>query len=189
MVVDRQLGGQLLFLARYTLISVVDDAACEPERRVLSPALLRRASTFVTLTNHCTLRGCIGSIQARLPLILDVARNTVAASRDPRFDPVGPAELDDICIEVSVLERPRPMEFSDYDELISRLEPGSDGVILSWQDHKALLLPQVWERVPQPDRFLDTLCHKGQIPRQVLHSEPPCVTVATFKVDCFSEAG
>lgn len=188
-VIDRQVGEQLLLLSRHALISCVeDDETVEPERKVLSPALLEQASTFVTLTNHCTLRGCIGSTQGRLPLILDVARNTVAAANDPRFDPVTTNELDDIQIEVSVLERPRRMAFVDYDDLVSRLQPGADGVILSWQDHKALLLPQVWERLPQPDRFLDALCRKGRIPRQALYTEPPCVVVATFKVACFSEA-
>lgn len=188
-VIDRQVGEQLLLLSRHALISCVeDDEAVQSERKVLSPALLERASTFVTLTKQCTLRGCIGSTQGRLPLILDVARNTFAAARDPRFDPVTTGELDDIRIEVSVLERPRRMAFVDYDDLVGRLQPGTDGVILSWQEHKALLLPQVWERLPQPEQFLEALCRKGQIPRQALYTEPPCVVVATFKVAYFSEA-
>lgn len=189
-VVDKQVGEQLLLLARHTLISFVqEDEEYEPERKVLSPTLLQPASTFVTLTNHSTLRGCIGSTQGRLPLIIDLARNTIAAARDPRFDAVAEDELDDIAIEVSVLERPRPLEFVDYDDLLNRLTPGADGVILSWQEKKALLLPQVWERVPQPEHFLEALCHKGQIPWQALHEEPPCVIVAKFGVDRFCEAG
>lgn len=188
-MIDRQVGERLLLLARRTLISYVEtEEKYEPERKDLSPDLLKRASSFVTLTNHCTLRGCIGSTQGRLPLIVDVMRNTVAAARDPRFDPVVAQELDDIRIEVSILDRPQRVEFADYNDLVRRLQPGTDGVILSWQEQKALMLPQVWERLSQPDHFLEALCHKAQIPWQTLSATPPCVTVATFEVDYFSEA-
>jgi AMMECR1 domain-containing protein len=51
-----------------------------------SPELHAPGATFVTLTQHGQLRGCIGSLEAWRPLGQDVRENALAAAfRDPRF--------------------------------------------------------------------------------------------------------
>jgi len=83
-----------------------------------------------------------------------------AALEDYRFPPVRPEELDRICIEVSVLSQPQPLEYTTPDELLSRLRPHVDGVILQDGLHRATFLPQVWEKIPDPADFLANLCYK-----------------------------
>jgi AmmeMemoRadiSam system protein A len=181
---------QLLAIARRSLEQFVRYGQ-EPDvdmTSLLAP-LRQPASSFVTLRKRGTLRGCIGSTHAQWPLAYDVARNAMAASRDPRFPPVSPLELFEIRIEISILSPPRPLAYKNHADLLQKLRPDRDGVILAWGEQRALLLPQVWARVPEPERFLEILCHKGRIPPQQLLAEPPRVLVFTFDVVCCAEDG
>ena len=88
-------------------------------------------SSFITLTSHGQLRGCIGSLEAYQSLAEDVRAHAVAAAlKDPRFPPVREDELSGIQIEISRLTRPLPLEYTDAKDLLSRLRPHVDGVIL-----------------------------------------------------------
>lgn len=185
---DRQAGKQLLFLARNALHLFVErEEKILPDPNSVPRALSRAASTFVTLRHGDLLRGCIGSTDARLPLCQDIVRNTIAAARDPRFDPVIAAELPAIHIEISVLSPFQRLRYVNCDDLLQRLRPGVDGVIISWKEQRGLLLPQVWERLPQPQLFIQALCHKARIPWDAFDAAPPQVQVATFEVVCFSD--
>jgi AmmeMemoRadiSam system protein A len=116
----------------------------------------------VTLTKAGELRGCIGYIEGVKPLyqaVIDNAAN--AALRDPRFPAVGPEELDDIRVEVSVLSRPEPLSYDDPDELLGRLVPGRDGIILRKGMCQATFLPQVWKQLPDKKQFLRRLALKA----------------------------
>lgn len=126
------------------------------------PAVLREeGSSFVTLTEHGQLRGCIGSLEPYQPLAADVREHAVAAAlRDPRFPPVAEQELPEIQIEVSRLTRPAPLEYKDADDLLAKLHPHVDGVILRDGFRRATFLPQVWEKIPSRTEFLDNLCYK-----------------------------
>lgn len=179
---------QLIQIARASLCTfVLHRQLLYPDLDELPPALRERRSTFVTLYNEEDLRGCIGSTGARHPLAIDVVRNTVAAARDPRFPPVMPAEVDAIRLELSVLQPSRPLLFGDYKELLQKLRPGVDGVIIGWRKQRALLLPQVWERLPEPALFLQALCTKAQIPEHSLAADPPEVTIWTFEAYAIHE--
>ena len=147
------------------------------------------ASTFVTLVNRGTLRGCIGSTEFRHPLVVDVARNAAAASHDPRFSPVTAGELTDVRIEVTLLQRPQSLQYRNEKELFLKLRPGVDGVILQWGERRGLLLPQVWGRVPNTADFLRALCEKAQIPFDALRASPPAVRVFTFQAHSVEEDG
>ena len=127
------------------------------------PARLREeGSSFITITAHGQLRGCIGALDAYQSLAEDVREHAVAAAlKDPRFPPVREDELSGIQIEVSRLTRPVPLEYGDADDLLSKLRPHVDGVILSDDaHHRATFLPQVWEKIPDPAEFLNNLCYK-----------------------------
>jgi AmmeMemoRadiSam system protein A len=130
-----------------------------------SPALRAHQAAFVTLNRAGQLRGCIGHLEATQPLVLDVADNAFAAAfRDPRFLPLAPDELDGLEIHVSVLSPPVALEVSSEEELLRRLRPGIDGLILDDGLHRGTFLPSVWESLPKPAQFVGQLKLKAGLP-------------------------
>lgn len=126
-----------------------------------------KAATFVTLKLKGELRGCIGSLQASQPLLLDVWQNAYhAAFHDSRFLPLTAAEFEEIQIEVSVLTPAVALNISSEEELCDILRPGIDGVILELEDgsHRATFLPAVWDTLPQKKDFLLHLKRKAGLP-------------------------
>ncbi len=117
-------------------------------------------ATFVTLKLDQQLRGCIGRLEATLPLIEDVAENAfLAAFQDPRFTPVTMDEFAELDIHISLLTAPVLMSFSSEQDLMSQLQPNVDGLILVEGSRKGTFLPSVWEQLPEPEQFL---CHLKQ---------------------------
>lgn len=120
--------------------------------------LTNPAATFTTLRLEGELRGCCGTLEAVRPLAEDVTRSAFrAAFRDPRFDPVGKHELDAIRLEVSVLSPLESIPVSDESDLLDRLEPGTDGLVIVAEGRSATFLPKVWEMLPDPQQFLVAL--------------------------------
>src|SRR5207253_2069256 len=118
----------------------------------LPPALCELASSFVTLMRAGQLRGCIGGLTPQEPLWADVCRHAAAAGLDDyRFAPVTPAEVPLIEIEISVLTPPHALVYATPGELLSKLRPEVDGVVLMDGHRRATFLPQVWEHVPEPE--------------------------------------
>lgn len=131
----------------------------------LPDELKRPGAAFVTITENGQLRGCIGHIIAREPLIRSVEDNAVAAAfEDPRFLPLRKEELKKIKIEVSVLTEPKPLRYKDAEDLLDKLRPGTDGVIIKKGPYSATFLPQVWEQLPNKELFLEHLCLKAGLP-------------------------
>jgi hypothetical protein len=129
-------------------------------------------ATFVTLRLGGELQGCIGSIAAVRPLIEDLRHNTLAAaSQDPRFPPLDPAELDEVELEVTLLSPPRAMDFTDEADALAQLRPGVDGVVLRWGSRRSTFLPQVWEMLPSPEVFLAQLKKKAGLPEDFWHPD------------------
>ena len=177
---------QLLALARQSLKNAVSkDRGANPAG--LPAKFSEKKGCFVTLTEHGQLRGCIGNILPREPLdraIADNAKN--AALHDPRFDPVQPGELDKIEIEISVLTEPVPLNFNSPEDLLNKLHPGRDGVVLKIGGRVATYLPQVWSQVPNKSDFLDSLSEKaGCAPSDW---RGPGTAVFVYQVESFSES-
>ena len=127
----------------------------------LTPHLREDGASFVTLTMRGELRGCIGALEAYQPLAEDVREHAIASAlEDPRFPPVSERELRAIQIEISRLTRPHPLDYKNAEDLLSKLRPHVDGVILRDGMRRATFLPQVWGKIPQPDEFMDNLCYK-----------------------------
>jgi uncharacterized protein len=152
----------LLRLAREAMVRGVRREKLPPlDLSSLSQNLSKQGASFVTLTVRGELRGCIGALEAYQPLAEDVREHAIAAAlEDPRFPPVREDELNGISIEVSRLTRPVPLKYKDADDLLSKLRPHVDGVILKDGHRRATFLPQVWEKIPRPSEFLDNLCYK-----------------------------
>jgi uncharacterized protein len=129
-------------------------------------ALRRQHSTFVTLRLEDRLRGCIGALEAARPLVEDVAKNAFAAAfRDPRFDPVSHYDFPDIEIHVSVLSPIEPLDVRSEAELLRRLRPGVDGLILEEGERRGTFLPAVWRSLPGSADFVAQLKAKAGLPR------------------------
>lgn len=131
------------------------------DQATLPPRLCEDGASFVTLTIDGELRGCIGSLEPYQSLAEDVREHTIAAAlEDPRFPPVRERELHKIKIEISRLTRPVRLEYLEAKDLLARLRPQVDGVILRDGTRRSTFLPQVWEKIPDPVEFLNNLCHK-----------------------------
>lgn len=152
----------------------------------LTPALRAPGASFVTLTKGGALRGCIGALEPYQSLAEDVREHAVAAAlEDYRFPPVQPNELPEIQIEVSRLTVPAPLEYSDPDDLLAKLRPGVDGVILRDGWRRATFLPQVWEKIPDKAEFLDNLCYKMGVPPDTWRHKH--LEVLVYQVEEFHE--
>jgi len=152
----------LLKLAREALEAGVRGQELQPIKlKSMPPRLQEDGASFVTLTIGGRLRGCIGALEANCPLAVDVRDHAIAAAlQDFRFPNVEPKELPQIEIEVSRLTVPVPLEYSTPEDLLSKLRPGIDGVLLRDGTRRATFLPQVWEKISAPAEFLDNLCYK-----------------------------
>ena len=152
----------------------------------LPPALRATGASFITLTIAGELRGCIGALEPYQPLAEDVREHAVAAAlEDPRFPPVSREEVGRIKIEISRLTLPRDLEYTDAEDLLGKLHPHVDGVILWDGMRRATFLPQVWEKIPDKEQFLDNLCYKmGAAPDTWRRKH---LEVLTYQVEEFEE--
>jgi hypothetical protein len=177
----------LLELARKSLTSVTTGGSLpEVAAKDVPPKLTEKKACFVTLTKSGALRGCIGHLMAMEPLYQAVAENARnAALRDPRFPPVGADELDQIKIEISVLTDPQPLPFSSPDDLLSKLHPNEDGVLLHIGPRTATFLPQVWAQVPDKVEFLSHLSQKAGCEASAWRGKD--VSVSIYHAECFEE--
>jgi AmmeMemoRadiSam system protein A len=139
--------------------------ASPPDSRRLALPLAEHRASFVTLTLDQSLRGCCGTLEAARPLLLDVWHNAQASAfHDPRFPPLTLAEWRRVELEVSVLTPCERLVVADERELLLQLEPGRDGLVLSWRGVRATFLPKVWEQVSGAEEFLRRLKQKAGWP-------------------------
>jgi AmmeMemoRadiSam system protein A len=178
--VDRQ---ALLRLARKALHDHLADGQA-PEIPTGSGALLKPRAVFVTLRHHDShaLRGCVGQVTARGPLVESVIRMAVAAgTEDPRFPPVEPGELPELRIEISALTPMEPIA-------AEAVEIGKHGLMIRAQGGSGLLLPQVpveqaWDR----ETFLAGVCRKAGLPDNAWRDAD--VELHGFECEVWEEAG
>ena len=113
------------------------------------------------------LRGCIGHLEASQTIVEEVSENAFnAAFKDPRFPKLKPQEMPKLEIHISLLTIPEPLPVSSEADLLSKLQPGIDGIILKVGFRQATFLPSVWEQLPDPAQFLHHLKLKGQFSGQ-----------------------
>ena len=181
---DDLLRGQtLLQIARAAISSVLKQPLQAPED---APWLQQPGACFVTLTQRGQLRGCIGSLEARRSLLVDIKANAVAAAlHDPRFSPLTLAELAGTEVEVSLLSPMQPVFFSDEADALSQLRPGVDGVVFGFESHRSTFLPQVWEQLPVATEFMAHLKRKAGLPPNFWD---PCVRLHRYTVDKWKES-
>lgn len=101
--------------------------------------------------------------------------------------PVSAEELKRIEIEISVLTVPEPLAFASPQDLLARLRPNVDGVVLSVDGRQATYLPQVWEQLPDKQVFMSELARKAGLPAKAWTE--PGAAVMTYQVEAFKEEG
>jgi AmmeMemoRadiSam system protein A len=182
-------GKDLLLVARKTIQEALLEkkkSERSPSPALESPRYLEKRGTFVTLTIDGALRGCIGHIIPQESLIEGVRINAInAAFHDPRFRPLSNNEFPRVKIEVSILTEPAPLSFSDANDLVMKLRPGIDGVIIKKSFHQATFLPQVWEQLPDKSSFLSHLCMKAGLDGDAWKKER--IDVYIYQVQAFEE--
>ncbi len=178
----------LLQLARRSIEAAVNGKPLPEIRPEDYPArLFEPGVCFVTLTDaHGELRGCVGALEAYQPLVEDVREHAVAAAlEDYRFPPVRPQEVEHLKIEISRLTLPHPLPYENPEDLPRLLRPHVDGVILRDGIRRATFLPQVWEKIPDPEAFLSHLCQKMGAPGSLWRKKK--LDVYTYEVEEFHE--
>ena len=182
-------GRILVRLARQTIAEHLHLPVDEPlgAEELAIPEFQARRGVFVTLNKRGSLRGCIGSLTGLESIVDGVRRHAVnAAFHDSRFSPVKAMEFPKLQIDVSVLTNPRPLVYSDGEDLIKKLQPGIDGVTLKGPGGTgATFLPQVWEQLPDPQLFLGHLCRKAGLADTAWRSG--ALEVETYQVQHFEE--
>ena len=155
-------GQTLLPIARASIARALGRELAASEG---APWLLDPGACFVTLTQQGELRGCIGSLQAHRPLLVDVKANAVAAAfRDPRFSPLAVDELEHTEIEISLLSPMQALTFAGEAEALAQLRPGIDGVVFEFGARRSTFLPQVWEQLTDTQEFMAHLKRKAGLP-------------------------
>jgi AmmeMemoRadiSam system protein A len=170
----------LLAQARASIAAQLSNQPLPPVKEV-PPELRERRGAFVSLHRRGNLRGCIGYLEALKPLLETVREMAGAAAfHDPRFRPLGPEELADLEIEISVLSPMHLIKSTD------EIEVGKHGLYIVRGFSRGLLLPQVateykWDRLT----FLEQTCNKAGLPPDAW--KDPATKIYTFTAEVFGE--
>lgn len=180
-------GKYLLQEARTTIQEALSgEKAQKGKEDSLPPVFHQRRGTFVTLTIGGNLRGCIGHIIPQESLLEGIRENAInAAFKDPRFRPLGKEEWKRVHIEISILTDPKPLTYSGAEDLLHKLRPGVDGVIIKKGYHQATFLPQVWDQLPRTEEFLTHLCLKAGLDGD--EWKKGHLEISTYQVQAFEE--
>lgn len=162
-------GKTLLPIARAAISTALGQTPAAAEAAFWLQEL---GASFVTLTQHGELRGCIGTLAAHRTLLIDVKSNAVAAAlNDPRFLPLTLTELARTDIEVSLLSPMQAMSFDSETDALAQLRPGVDGVVFEFGRYRSTFLPQVWEQLPTAREFMAHLKSKAGMPSHFWDSQ------------------
>ena len=181
----------LLKFARAAIETKLGLSGESPEKKIAhlpSDLLEQKRGIFVTLHKKGDLRGCIGNIEPTKTIQEGIRENAEhAAFRDTRFSPLAREEVDEIDIEVSILTVPEEVPYAEGRDLVSKLTPYVDGVVLEKGFRRATFLPQVWDQLPDSEAFLGHLCLKAGMKRE--EWKKGGLKVSVYRVESFQEEG
>jgi AmmeMemoRadiSam system protein A len=170
----------LLELARRALTAGVEKRESIPDFPA-DEVLRQPGGAFVTLHRRGRLRGCVGQLPSKEPLVEVVAHCAKAAAlEDPRFKPVRADEIAEIEIELSILS-------GLEDVTLGRIEAGKHGLVVSRGWQRGVLLPQVATEFKwQAARFLEETCVKAGLEREAW--KDPQTRIQAFTAEVFNES-
>ena len=186
---SQQEGDSLLSLARQSIqdhLEGREDGVVSLKKRFSDRITQNQRGVFVSLHKQGALRGCIGNIEPVKTVFKGVIENAKhAAFNDSRFTAISRNELENTQIEISILTLPETIEYADETEVISKLRPGIDGVIIKKSYKQATFLPQVWKQLASPADFLSHLCMKAGLPSQEWRDGD--LEVSVYQVQSFED--
>jgi len=171
---------ELLGIAREAIIAHVSGHTA-PAVQNPSDGLTLTSGCFVTIKQKGQLRGCIGNFVSDKPLwqlVQEMA--SAAATQDPRFYPMKPADLGAFELDISVLS---PLwKISDVEEIVV----GTHGIYIVKNHCRGVLLPQVateygWDR----DTFLRHTCIKAGLAEEAWKKD---CEIYIFSAQVFGES-
>lgn len=180
----------LVNLSRQTLYWFLkDETIPSVDEQDLTENIKLKKACFVTLYKKGVgLRGCVGLFYPKESLYKNIIDRTIAAAvKDERFDPVQYGELKDIKLDISVLTDPVSLTFNSPQDLLNKLQPLRDGVIIVTKYGSSTYLPQVWEQLPDKKQFLSNLCIKHGAPGNYWETNWKDMTVQTYQAIVFGE--
>ncbi len=187
--ISEEQGRLLLKMARTSIgrkLGLSANETMEEDRPWDSGFLDQKRGLFVTLHKAGKLRGCIGNIEPVKILARGICDNAVSAAFDDnRFAPLSVDEFSLVDIEVSLLSLPEKLEYTDGNDLQTKLVPHRDGVIVEKGGRRATFLPQVWDQLPSSQEFLRHLCTKAGLASNAWEKEG--VSVYIYQVQAFGE--
>jgi len=171
---------ELLRIARETIVAHVTGISI-PVVAHAPRGLKHKHGCFVTIKQRGQLRGCIGNFVSDKQLYQLVQEMAIsAATRDPRFYPMKPGDLDNFELEISVLSALK--KIASVDNIVV----GKHGIYIVKNHSRGVLLPQVateygWDR----DTFLRHTCIKAGLPEDAWQKD---CEIYTFTALVFGEA-
>jgi AmmeMemoRadiSam system protein A len=131
----------------------------------LPPELAEQHGVFVTLLVDDELNGCVGTLFPTEPLGAAVSRLAWdAAFADPRLPRLRWSDYERLFVKISLLSPLQPLPPVTFDQLISSLRPGVDGLLIRIEGRQATFLPAVWEKLPDARAFVRQLELKAGVP-------------------------
>lgn len=177
-------GKLLVKLARNSIITFFSSKIIDLDS---TNKFQEKQGVFVTLTKFSRLRGCIGFAEAVFPLqraIIEASR--AAAFEDPRFPNVLEKEMNEICVEVSVLTVPELIKADHPKQFFDMIEPGKHGLIIRKGIYSGLLLPQVFiDHDSTPKQALEMTCIKAGMDKDTWKEKD--VQIFRFSAQIFKE--
>ncbi len=177
---------QLLHLARTVILHELEGGGeYNIALKNYHPSLHEERGCFVTINRNGRLRGCIGSLTASRALVVDVAHNANAAAfKDSRFQPLQMQEYPEIELHISVLSPSSVLAVASREELLEKLRPGIDGLILQQGEHRSTYLPSVWAQIAEPENFVSELRKKTGLSAAGWSND---MQVWTYTTEAFSQ--
>ena len=148
----------------------------------------KNRGVFITLHTYPdhNLRGCIGIPEPVMLLEKAIKEAAVSATHDPRFNPLGPDELSQVIVEVTVLTPPEFLAVENPKEYLSKIIVGKHGLIIRRGGYSGLLLPQVpVEQGWEVEEFLAQTCYRAWLPPDAWTD--PQTTIFIFTGQIFTE--
>lgn len=149
---------QLRRIVSRSLAEAVRHKHYSPARKDYGNELFDKGASFVTLKQNGELRGCVGTVVPHVAVAHDLAENAYrAAMEDGRFSPLTEEELSRTRFSISLLTGFERVPYWDESDLLNRIRPGIDGLIIRDGDRQGLFLPSVWKELPDKAEFLKNL--------------------------------
>lgn len=180
---SEELRSMLLKVAHDSIVHGLDQHQALPvDPEQYPPELRKPQAVFVTLMSEADLRGCVGVMESTQPLVVNVAQYAYAAAfNDSRFPPLARGEMEGLHIAISLLSALEPVTCASEEELLRKIRPGVDGLLLEDGLCRGTLLPAVWEDIPEPREFLRRLKLKAGMRA---HEWSPTMRVHRYTTEC-----